>query len=46
MGNLGQRKYLDYKKEHSEQEDNEMQIIEILKHLTGDFMTHIECQDI
>ena len=46
MGKLGQRKYLDHTIEGSEQVDQEMQIIEKLKPLTGDFMNPIQCSDI
>ena len=46
MGKLGQRKYLDNMIEGSEQVDKEMQLIEKLKPLTGDFLNPIQCSDI
>ena len=44
MGKLGQRKYLDFKKEFNTKEENEAQLANLMKELTGDFMTHIECE--
>ena len=43
MGKLGQRKFLNFQKESIFKLENEKHIVSILKELTGDFMTHIEC---
>lgn len=46
LGKLGQHKYLSYSRQQGTEPENVSQVVSMIQELTGDFITHLECENI